>query len=384
MDELRETLESAVEESEKNNTESVVSEAPPVQDAPPMDSSNNIDENPSDQQTEGVAPSDATEPVADDPSIEGSVAPSGSDEVKTITEVVSEQPKVEETPSEPKQAAPASWKGDAKKLWDDLPGNVKSEISRREKQTQQVLQDSASDRKRLESIGSVLSPHADIINANYGGDTGKAISSLLGVERALTSGNQAVKTQIVARIIQNYGIDLTSLDSLLAGKELPPEVKQQSDVQQAVNQAVAPLTQYIQQQQQREQQLLNQQSQKNNQVISDMANDYNNYPYFNEVREDMADIIDMGLKRGVEISLQEAYDKAVLINGRTATASATRESAQTDTQKALEAHQEAQRAKGASVSVSGNPSSTGSPIPSNTDDLRSVIDHAIANPVNRV
>jgi hypothetical protein len=378
---VRESLEQAV--NEENKAEQVASEVTPME-TPPMESSINIEE-PSDQQTEGAAPSDVTEPVADDPSIEGSVTPSGDTDVKDITEVVKEQPVEKSNPDQSVQGtAPASWKGDAKKLWGDLPADVRSEISRREKDTLQVLQKSAEDRKILQSVNDAITPHNDLITASYGGDPLKAIGGLLNTEKILTSGNQATKAQVVARIIQNFGVDVNALDAVLSGKDMPPEVRQQSEVQQAVSQAVAPLHQYIQQQKLREQQAVQARSNRVTQQIEGMANDPVNYPYFNEVREDMADIVEMSANRGIDISLEEAYTKAVNFNGRTASANGQRVSAQTDTQKALEAHQEAQAAKGASVSVSGSPSSTGPSAPTDTGDLRSVITHAMGNQKDRV
>lgn len=389
---LREELEKVTEEVESSvNTESVISEAPPVEDAPPMDSSDNVEDTPSDQQMEKSAPSDVAEPVDGGPSKEGSATPSGeADEVKSITDVVEDQPEQQATSLEPVVSndpfgkAPASWKGDAKQLWEGLPNDVKSEISRRERQVAVALQENASQKNQIRAISDTIMPHSDLINANYGGDAMKAIGGLLNVERALTSGNPATKAQIVAKIIQDFAVDINSLDSLLAGQPLPENVKQQNDLQQAVNQAVAPLTSYIQQQQARDNLVRERQSQQTNLKIQEMAADHVNFPYFDEVREDMADVIEFNAGKGIEITLEEAYNRAVLMNGRTANASVQRNTVENGTQKALKAHQEAQAAKGASVSVSGSPSSTGPSTPSDTSDLRSVITHVMGEQGKRV
>jgi hypothetical protein len=389
-DSLRESLEAAADE-----VDAAVAVETPVVESTPVETPTETNIETSDQQTpETTASQDASTPVADDPS-KGVDAPSG-DKPKSIEEVVGET--LDKVPAEnaPVDAedrtpvpekklvnAPASWKGDAKELWNDLPPKAREEITRRELQTQQVLNDTALDRKRVSEVSEVLQPHMDMIQANYGGNPMQAVSGLLNVERALTSGNVATKAQIVAKIIQNFGIDVNALDALLSGGEMSPEIKQQSDFDRALDARMAPVNEYMNEQRQREQQVA---QERQNQVIAaveGLAVDATNYPYFNDVREDMADIIEMSAKRGVDISLKDAYDKATLINGKTAAAVDTRESAQADTQLALNAHQEAQKAKGASVSVSGNPTSVGTP-PSQNTDLRSLISSQLDNGGQRV
>ncbi|MCO5761709.1 MAG: hypothetical protein NHG36_09395, partial [Chromatiaceae bacterium] len=109
-------------------------------------------------------------------------------------------------------------------------------------------------------------------------------------------------------------------------------------------------------------------------TVEQMSQD-EKYPYFNEVREDMADIIELGARKGVYISLSEAYNKAIRMNDGTFQASSVRDQSQGATQAALEAHRAAQAAKGASVSVTGSPTGTGknSGDPSN---LRGLIENA--------
>jgi hypothetical protein len=103
-----------------------------------------------------------------------------------------------------------------------------------------------------------------------------------------------------------------------------------------------------------------------------MANDPA-YPYFQDVREDMADLIELSAKKGLAISLQEAYNKAVRMNDQVFQATSVRDSTQGATQAALEAHRAAQAAKGASVSVNGSPTGTGRNL-GNPSDLRGTIE----------
>ena len=352
------------------------------------------------QSPEASAPStDVTEPVAADSLQEGSVTTSKKkDEPKSISEVLTDavdkepdrtkpevspevEPKKEAAPAKDIDRAPASWKGEAKQLWADLPLTAKQEIIRRERQTTQVLNDTALDRKRVQEISQVLQPHMERIGALYRGNPLAAIDGLLNVERTLTSGNKSTKAQVVANIIKQFDIDIVTLDSMLAGTDLPPEVRQQSEVDRLVEERLRPVMSYVEQQKAKELALQQSKQTEFRTTVEQMAED-SRYPYFEDVRNDMADLIELSARKGVDLSLEAAYDKATRMNGY-ANQADNMDSNQAATQAALQAHQAAQKAKGAAVSVSGNPASTSSTVPPNTD-LRSLISSAFEGGGNRV
>jgi hypothetical protein len=358
---LRSTLEAAVEEHtpEPVATESAPAPALVTADAP-------LAAQPSDHAAEPAALSSG-EPVAD------------PDKPKPITEVAGQESEQQEQPEQSKRElrvdrAPQSWKGEAKQVWAQLPLNVRQEVLRRERETTKVLQETAEDRNRLASIREVLAPHMDRINTVYGGNPIQAINNMLNVERIMLNGDPATKVQMVANMIKHFNIDVVSLDRVLSGQGGPtPEVAQQSALEQLLEQKLAPVQQFIQSQQQREAQQRAQVEQEIDHTIESMAANPEQFPYFEEVREDMADLIDLAAKKGVALSLEDAYHRAVRMNDGAYQASSVRESSQAATQAALQAHQQAQRAKGASLSVSGAPSTPGSGGP-NPNDLRGTIE----------
>jgi hypothetical protein len=242
---------------------------------------------------------------------------------------------------------------------------------RRERETARVLQETAEVRKGAEGVREILSPHMDRINSMYGGNANTAIANLLGVERTLVSGDPVAKVNLVANMIKHFGIDLVALDSALAGLPVPQEAQQQSAIERMLEQRLSPIQQFIQSQQQREAQQRQQTEQEVAHTVETMATDPN-FPYFEDVREAMADLIEINSRRGIYISLPEAYNKAVRMNDETYQAASVRESSQAATQAALQAHQAAQRAKGAAVSVSGSPSMPGGN-QGNPQDLRGTI-----------
>jgi hypothetical protein len=359
-DDLRSTLESAVEEH--SEPVAVPSTPEPVEAAPAVDDSP--------VQAEAAAPA------------EEGVERGSPDKPKPIDEVVNEKP-ADKAPADPRiDRAPQSWKGESKKVWTELPLHVRQEVLRRERETTKVMQEAAQARQQVGGLQEVLAPHMDRINSVYGGNAMTAVTNLLAVERQLFNGTQVSKAQLVANMIKQFGIDLPTLDNILAGQPAPEAAQQQSAIEQLLEKRLAPIQQFVQTQQQREQMAVQRTEQEAQHTVESMATDPQ-FPYFNEVRELMADIIELNSRRGVYIALPEAYNKAVRMNDDTYQASAVRTSSQAATDAAMQAHQAAQRAKGAAVSVSGNPTGVGTPS-GNPSDLRGTILSALGETGSRL
>ena len=351
-DDLRSTIEAATQEVASNEATETVQVESPVSAAP--------SEAPSPAPVENRADASGTGSPASPSATQKSDAP------PSIEEVAGEagQP-VENKAETPEQRearhrvdrAPQSWKGDAKQLWAQLPLQVRQEVARREKDVMQVMHSAAENKHKMDAMMGVMMPHKDRILSNYG-DPVRAVESLLQTEAVLHSGSQAQKAQLLTRLVQQFGVDVRALDSALAGMALPEEVQAQSNIEQLLEQKLAPFQQFLQTQQQREMQQRQQVEQQATVTVQQMAQD-DRYPYFEDVRADMADIIEMNARRGVAISLQDAYTRAVRMNDGTFQASSVRDQTQGATQQALEAHRAAQAAKGASVSVSGSPTGNG-------------------------
>jgi hypothetical protein len=101
-----------------------------------------------------------------------------------------------------------------------------------------------------------------------------------------------------------------------------------------------------------------------------MAADTVNFPHFDLVAQDMADITEMALRRRVYLTPQEAYKRAVAMNPEAQAA----EQSRTGQQRALEAHDAATRSLGASLSINGSPAGLKQTVA--PDDLRSTIEAA--------
>ena len=201
-DDLRSALESAVEEHSEpeapsSSPEAIVSPATP-ESAP--------------------APS-SSEAVGEEVSAETTAERGSPDKPKPIDEVVAEKPAEEKPAIDPRiDRAPQSWKGDSKKVWAELPLNVRQEVVRRERETTKVMQEAAHTRQQMSQVQEALAPHMDRINSVYGGNSVQAINNLLVIERRLFNDTPADKAQLMANMIKQFNIDLPTLDALLSGQ----------------------------------------------------------------------------------------------------------------------------------------------------------------------
>ena len=374
MEDLRSAIDAAVTETEKVES-AAPSPAPAASTAP----------------IEGEVVSKTIEPA--NTSTGDTPKPVAGDKPKSIEEVVnapesdkSVAPKEEN--GEPRvvdpriDRAPASWKGDAKKLWAELPLAARQEVIRRERDTTKVMQEAAQARNQIEPIKEAFGPHMDRIQQMYQGNPVSAINNLLRVEKTLFSGSSQDKVALVAGMIDKFGIDIQMLDAALSNQPAPQQNPQLSQIEQLLNQRLAPIQDFLGQQQQREQAQVRQIEERAAHTVESMGMDPN-YPYFEDVRQDMADIIEMGARRGVAISMEDAYTRAVRMNDTTFQATNARETSQAATQAALQQHQIAQKAKGAAVSVSGSPMGTGTN-GGNPADLRGTIAAAFSDTGGRL
>lgn len=275
--------------------------------------------------------------------------------------------------------APVSWKGEAKKVWANLPPHVRQEVQRREREITSALNSVADSKRKVEEISNVLTPHKDRIDHVYKGDAMGLVSNLLNADRIMTSGTSLDKARFVAELIQKAGVDIEQLDAILSGQPAPEARQAESRLEQLLDQRLKPVMSFVEQQRLAEQQRQLAEEQEAVNTVAQMV-DNPAYPHLEDVRMDMADVIELAAKRGVAISLDEAYNKAVLMNGLDPQTGSNEAQA---AQAALAAHQAAQKAKRTSLSVGGSPAGTGGNS-GNPKDLRGTIVRAMGGEGGRL
>lgn len=243
--------------------------------------------------------------------------------------------------------APASWKPAAREHWSAIPPDVRGEIYRREREAQQVMQETTEARHVHHALSTLSQKYAATMAAEGGVDILTATDNLAQVATRLRFGAPAEKAHQIASLIQAYGVDITALDNLLAGLPAQPAAMQQ---QQYRDPRVDQMLQEAQQiRQAREQQLAQSSAAEVEQFGSDKE-------FFGDVRNMMADMIEVAARQGFELTLQDAYDRAIQIHpeiGRVVAQRAQAEAARNPNRSTAKARAAASSVKG---SPSGGPS----------------------------
>lgn len=200
--------------------------------------------------------------------------------------------------------APKSLSPEAREVWKDAPEAVRREFARLDSRMEGMATKYAHNAQRAEAMDKALAPFQQFMSVN--GGPSQAIPALLQTGALLQMGTSAQKAQIVANIINQYGVDVATLDGMLVG-EVNPEDKRRSELDSLLEQRLAPMQQQLQGYQQREQQMRQQSQQK---VHSDVTAFASSNEFYHDVASDMADLLDMAANRGRPMSMQDAYDIA--------------------------------------------------------------------------
>lgn len=282
------------------------------------------------------------------------------------------QPGPKSGPRPPGERAPASWRPDIREHWGSLPEPVRAEIQRRETEVARTLQETADARKTAEAVMKTIEPYQAFIRAENSNPL-QAIDNLMSTAARLRTGTAPELAQMVAGIVNQFGIGrfgngfIEMLDGALAG-QTPQQDPQQLAIQQVLDQRLAPmqsmLTQFQQAQQMRQQQA-------EQAAQSEVAAFLERAEFGNDVREDMADLIEAAQRRGQTLSLPEAYKKACLMNDTVRSVISQR----IKSQGAQQTTQAAQKAKSTAVQVSG--AAPRGALKQESTDVRSAIEAAI-------
>lgn len=357
---LRDTLSAAFEEStEEAPVVADVVAAPEATEEPPA-----VDETPSEaaQRARDEAGRFAKKPA------EKLAAPVVAPEpAKAAPKVVAPPPAAPVVEMKP----PQSWRGPAKETWAALPEAARVEVLRREKEIATQLAAVGEDRKFASTLRQTLAPYEAQIRAE-GSTPEKAVGNLLNTAMALRTAPPAHKAQIVASIINDFGVPLEGLVAALQGRTPPQSAPQPQQLdaatiaQQVEKQLMERLTA------QRESQLVAKYSNETESFLEKQPmHGLDGTDYSQDIREDMADIIERATKRGSPMTLERAYTLAARQHPEVAKVLERQERAAA----AAKASASTQRARVAASSVRSSPATT--PVTKGGEmDLRSALEAA--------
>jgi hypothetical protein len=300
MSDLRDALESAV-----NTAEGItpIAVTPPVVSTPSPSPAPVVSPTPAaPAPVVSTTPTGAPAPVA---------APTASQGAPGTTPPIEPAPKPGETTTDPATTpvaikAPGTWTPAAREHWATLPQEVRDEVYKRERDVSKALSHSTEARRFTQEFNQAVQPFLGFIAAENSNPL-QATVNMMQTAALLRVGTPQQKTQVVVDIIRNFGIDLMALDSALAG------VQQQhqdpaSLVQQHVQAALRPI---LQQQEEYQRQFASTIDSEVDQELSEFAG---KHEFYGDVKETMADIIEMAAKRGGHMGLSTAYERAILLH----------------------------------------------------------------------
>lgn len=235
----------------------------------------------------------------------------------------------------PTVKAPQSWKADVREKFNALPPEVQQEVLRREAEIAKTVQDVSEPKKFHEQFQKEMAPFAHVFQSR-GIPPLKAAVDLMPTAVVLHTGSADEKARAIAQAIQAFGVDIPTLAALIDGA---PQTQQTQQPQHVDPAAIA---------QQVEQRILSQmqerQAQKAAQNITAWAE---GKEFLDDVKDDVADMIELASRRGRELTLDEAYEKACRNHPDVSKVLQQRDAAKS----AQAAQAEAQRARNASASV---------------------------------
>jgi hypothetical protein len=242
-----------------------------------------------------------------------------------------------------------------------LPPDVRAEVHRRERETATAIQQTAQAREVLNVVQSLQQEFAPALQAE-GVDVVTATRNLMQLSSRMRFGTPVEKAMTVAQIMQAYGVDVPTLDSILSNSPMPQHAQVQQ--QQLRDPRVDGLLSQIAQARQAAVQ------QVQYEAVSEVESFGQGKDFFNDVRETMADLMEVAARRGVDLSLDQAYERACQMDPEISRVLAQRSAAG----QAQNQNRSTARARAAASSVRSTPVTGGQP--ANPENLRGALEAA--------
>jgi hypothetical protein len=258
-----------------------------------------------DQQKEGE-PDNTSLETDDEPKAEAEAEASGS---KDPEQKPDNEEKITDDKNKDSMKAPVDWSPSEREQWSKIPRNLQEKITAREKDMATQMAGTAQARQTHDYITQLGQSYAPVLAAEGAESPLHAVKSLFDTVASLRMGTPQDKANEMGRLIKHYGIDIQALDSVLSGQA--PENNPNAQIEQMIDQRMAPVNQMLQMQKQQEQNQIQANQQTANRDVEQFSQ---TNEFLGDVRMDMADLIDMAAKQGRPLTLQQAYDRACSLN----------------------------------------------------------------------
>jgi len=203
-------------------------------------------------------------------------------------------PQDEQPAPVPTKPRPSSWKKDYDEHWTKLDPSLQDYIAQREQEYAKGVSTYKQNWDQAAPLYEAMQPFMPLLQENNI-DPKQWISNLGNAHRMLAQGSDDEKLRMFAQLATDYGVPLGALTGQQSG--IDPQF---SHLAQKLGQMENRWSQFEQQREQQE----------NAALQNDISAFSQKAPYFEQVRETMAGL----LQSGVAQDLQSAYDKAIRLN----------------------------------------------------------------------
>jgi hypothetical protein len=247
--------------------------------------------------------------VVQDDIAEESVKAEVSDEDREEPAEISAQSESEDSHEEPQEkpvTRPSTWKKEYVQIWDKMEAGeqISKEdftkfaeyANQRESEYKKGVSTYKGEVDRMKAYEEAVAPFAPELQKR-GIEPAKYIQNLAKADQILTYAPYEQKVQLFQRLAADYGIQLGGESQI---QQLDPYTQQLMNQLNMVNQEVSSIKgRFAQEENQR---LMNE--------IERVRSDVEKYPHFDVVREEMAQLLELGKAQ----DLETAYKKAVRMN----------------------------------------------------------------------
>jgi hypothetical protein len=236
-------------------------------------------------------------------SVEEEVSVADHEEPAEDVEVAKSEDSNEE--SQEKVTRPSTWKKEYVQIWDKMEkgeqiskedfNKFAEYANQRESEYKKGVSTYKAEADRAKSYENAIAPYADNLQRR-GIQPTQYIENLVRAEQILSNAPYEQKVQVFQKLAADYGIQLNGGQAT----QLDPYTQQLMNQLNMVNQEVSSIKgRFAQEENQR---LMNE--------IQKYQSDTANYPHFDVVREEMAQLLELGKAQ----DLETAYKKAVRMN----------------------------------------------------------------------
>lgn len=254
---------------------------------------------------------------------------------------------------------PNTWTAAAKAKWQELPSEIQAEIAKRESEVEKGFTKLDEERSVGKTFKETVLPYMAMIQAE-GSTPIVAVQSLLNTAHQLRSGTPQSRGQLILQLAKQFNADISQTSSTQPQPD-PTVLAIQQELQQLKN---ARHQEDLQKKQQEDAAVTR--------TIDTFAADPKNV-HFETVKADMAALLQAGRAK----DLQDAYDKAVWAHPDIRSTLLEQSVADKEAKRLADLKEKADKARKASVSMSGPPGAT-APSKANHED-RSLREELEAN-----